>query len=538
MSRSFSCVPNSISRSRRALRIAGLLLVAGGLAAITLAQDASPRPFRFAMEDYPPFEYEENGKPAGINVEVTTRIMQRLGIPFEIGFYPFTRSWMLLTKGKVDAAPSISYQPDREPVLLYSDAQKAFQTTGRIPEDHLWVTEYVFFVNRRLKPSLRFNSYAQLKRDGYRVGVNKAYSYHPPFWKETFIKREFIMPPDAFRALAKGEIDMFPMDRTVGLWMLKRMGLETQIGYLGRPLFTKPYLMVFSRASDYPDIAGVMQRFYAELKAMRASGEYKEIYNRHAPVLSQAQPRRPLRFVCEEWVPFEYTVDGESRGIDVDVTAQIMQKLGLPYEIQFYPWSRAWLMAEKGVADAVLSVSYKSSREKELYYTPEQAAFARTGEVPPDYLWMADYVFFLKSKFADTYRFDSYDQIKADGLRVGTNKDYSYDAAFRAADLSFIEYPDTAAGLAGLVAEEIDLYPMVKTVGRATLKEMGLAESVVWLPKPLFSKPYLVPFCRTSDYPDLEYIMYAYYRELARMRKDGSYQKIYDRYVTTPSAAP
>ncbi|MBT7067095.1 MAG: hypothetical protein HN919_12380, partial [Verrucomicrobia bacterium] len=63
-------------------------------------------------------------------------------------------------------------------------------------------------------------------------------------------------------------------------------------------------------------------------------------------------------------------------------------------------------------------------------------------------------------------------------------------------------------------------------------------ESVIWLPKPLFSKPYLVPFCRTSDYPDLEYIMYAYYRELARMRKEGSYQKIYDRYVTTPDAAP
>jgi polar amino acid transport system substrate-binding protein len=514
------------------------MVVATVMAGAAWGAESASRPFRFAMEDYPPFEYEENGQPAGINVEVTTRIMQRLGIPFEIEFYPFTRSWMLLTKGKVDAAPSISYQPDREPVLLYSDAQKAFRTTGHIPQDHLWLTEYVFFVSRRLKPSLRFNSYAQLKQDGYRVGVNKAYSYHPPFWKDAFIKREFITPSDALRALARGEIDMFPMDRTIGLWMLKRMGLEAEIGYLGRPLFTKPYLMVFSRAADFPDIAGVMQRFYAELKTMRASGEYKKIYDRHVAVPPLSQPRRPLRFVCEEWAPFEYQVDGAPRGIDVDVTAHIMQKLGIPYDIQFFPWSRAWLMAEKGRADAVLSISYKESREKELYYTPEQAAFARTGKVPPDYLWMADYVFFMKRKFADSYRFDSYDQIKTNGLRVGTNKDYSYDDAFRAADLSFIEYPDTAAGLAALVAEEIDLYPMVQTVGRATLKEMGLSESVTWLPKPLFSKPYLVPFCRTSDYPDLEYIMYAYYRELARMRKDGSYQKIYDRYVTTPNAAP
>ncbi|MBT7068133.1 MAG: transporter substrate-binding domain-containing protein, partial [Verrucomicrobia bacterium] len=186
MSRSFSCAPSSIFNARRARRIAGFLLAVGSLAAVTLAQAAPARPFRFAMEDYPPFEYEENGQPVGINVEVTTRIMQRLGIPFEIEFYPFTRSWMLLAKGKIDAAPSISYQPERETVLLYSDAQKAFQTTGNIPEDHLWLTEYVFFVNRRLKPSLRFESYAQLKRDGHRVGVNKAYTYHPPFWKESF----------------------------------------------------------------------------------------------------------------------------------------------------------------------------------------------------------------------------------------------------------------------------------------------------------------------------------------------------------------
>ncbi|MBL7077145.1 MAG: transporter substrate-binding domain-containing protein [Kiritimatiellae bacterium] len=520
---------SSISK-RGVATLVGLLLGAAFCSSVTAQEPA--RPFRFAMEDYPPFEYEEGGEAKGINVEVTTRIMDRLGIPFEMAFYPFSRGWMLLQKGGVDAAPSVSYQPFREPYLLYSDAQKAFQSTGHIPDDHLWLTEYVFFVHRRLKDSLRFRSYAQIKQDNYRVGINKDYSYHPAFWEQKLNTHMIINPADAFRALAEGRIEMFPMDRTVGLWMLKRMGLESDITHLGRPLFRKPYLMVFSRSSDYPDITGVMQRFYTELGVMRKSGEYDKIYSRYLGMGDLGAPRRPLRFVCEEWAPFEYMSDGTPEGIDVEVTDRIMKRLGIPYDIHFYPWSRAWLMAEKGQAEAVLSISYEASRESVLYYTPEQAEFAETGMLPPDYLWQADYVFFVKQKHADTYRFESYEQVKTNGYRIGSNKDYSYDTAFREADLSCREYPDTKAGLAALIEEEIDLYPMVKTIGLATLKEMGLSESVTCLPRPLFSKPYLVPFCRTSDYPNLEYIMYAFYRELARLRRNGEYEEIYKRYVS------
>ncbi|MDP6630525.1 MAG: transporter substrate-binding domain-containing protein [Kiritimatiellia bacterium] len=529
MSISSRFVLNSISR-RGVAALVGVLLGAAGWCLPVTAQEAV-RPFRFTMEDYPPFEYEEDGKPTGIDVEVVTRIMDRLGIPFTIDFYPFPRAWMLLTKGKAEAATSISYNPSREPHLLFTAGQKAFWTTGEIPDDYLWMTEYVFFVRRRLKDSLEFRSYEQLEHDNYRIGINKEYTYHPAFWEHKLNTHEYIGPSEAFGALAEGQIELFPMDRTIGLWTLKRMGLESEITHLGRPLFRKPYLMVFSRASDYPDIAGVMKRFYAELAAMRESGEYDQIRSRYVSGASLHRADRPLRFVCEEWVPFEYLADGKPRGIDVEVTDRIMKRLGVPYEIQFYPWSRAWLMAEKGQAEAVLSVSYKASREKVLYYTPEQAAFAKTGELPPDYLWQADYVFFVKKKYADTYCFDSYEQVRTNGYRIGTNKDYSYDDAFRQADLSRIEYPDTKAGLTALVAEEIDMYPMVKTVGLATLKEMGLSQSVTWLPKPLFSKPYLVPFCRTSDYHCLEYIMYAYYRELASLRRSGEYEEIYKRHV-------
>jgi polar amino acid transport system substrate-binding protein len=72
---------------------------------------------------------------------------------------------------------------------------------------------------------------------------------------------------------------------------------------------------------------------------------------------------------------------------------------------------------------------------------------------------------------------------------------------------------------------------MDKTVGLATLKEMGLLASVTYLPKPLFSKPYLVPFVRASNYPNIESVMQRFNDELRAMRKRGDIEKIRLKYI-------
>ncbi len=207
-----------------------------------------------------------------------------------------------------------------------------------------------------------------------------------------------------------------------------------------------------------------------------------------------------------------------------------MKQLNIPYSIRIYPWSRAWMMVQKGGADAVLSISYKESREEVLYYTEGQRAFATTGEIPQDFLWKSQYVFFVKKKNGSRYQFESFEQIKRDGYRIGTNKDYSYNPAFLAAQLGDVAYNDTKAGLLGLVSEEIDLYPMDRTVGLAALNELGLTDSVTFLPKPIFSKPYLAPFSRKSSYPAIEEVMKNFNAELLRMRENNDYSRICDKY--------
>ncbi|MDA1197238.1 MAG: hypothetical protein O2779_04725 [Nanoarchaeota archaeon] len=44
-----------------------------------------------------------------------------------------------------------------------------------------------------------------------------------------------------------------------------------------------------------------------------------------------------LHIVAEEFVPFEYEEEGIPKGIDVDITQIVLDRLNVPYEIKIIP---------------------------------------------------------------------------------------------------------------------------------------------------------------------------------------------------------
>jgi polar amino acid transport system substrate-binding protein len=510
-------------------RLLRAALAVGAMWAIALSPSPAraERKFVIVGEAYPPFEYQENGQPRGINVELVTQIFAKLGVPVEFRFYPFARAWMLMEGGHADAITSVSYTPAREKALIFTPEQRAFLATGCVPRDHLWLTDYVFFVKSAVQKGLRFESLQQIHDDRYRVGLVTDYSYSPEFLKAELDTRTYSNPEEGFRALVAGEIQVFPFDRTVGHWILKREGLHERVSLLPRPIFVKPYELGFSRLSGYPDMEGLLQAFYRELADLRSSGEYDRISSKYLSAETDASPPRPLVFVAESWPPYEWAdTNGCVRGIDAEIVGRIMKRIGVPYSIRLYPWSRAWLMIQKGSADAVLSVSYKESREADLAYTDLQRTRGGANQSPDDTLWLSEYVFFVKKRDVGRFRFESLDQVKSDGIVIGVNRDYTYTPEFLAADLSSVEYTSTRDGFQGLVADEIQLYPIDRTVGQAQLNELGLSQSITNLPKVIFSKPYLAVFSKHSTYPHLDTIRSAFYSELARLRTSGEYDDI------------
>ena len=236
---------------------------------------------------------------------------------------------------------------------------------------------------------------------------------------------------------------------------------------------------------------------------------------------------KKLRIVGEVWPPFEY-LDRQGRltGINVQVFERVFARLEVPYELKLYPWVRAEMMAKNGQADAVVSVSYKRSREDFLSYTDSQKEFGRSGKWPGDFLWRSDYVFFCRRLTANSLRFESYGQIAKSGYRVGLVRAYSYSPEFRNSGLGNHTAPDIMTGFKLLDGGKYDLFPADRTIGQASLARLGLAERITYLPKVMFSKPYLLVMCRQSSWPDKERVIADFYVELARLRASGEYDRI------------
>ena len=483
-----------------------------------------------AAENYPPFEYMENGKIKGANVEIVSKIFDRIGVDFEIKFYPWSRVWLLLQKGKADLTLTISYKKFREPYIHYAPDMIQSSSTEKPPKSMLWMTEFVFFINNKYKSTFKYESLEQLQKEEYRIGVIKDYSYNSEFLKAKLNRVSIANFEEGLKKLLNGEIDLLPYDIVSGKSTLKKLKYQDKISYLDKRLLQKPYSVGFSKKSSFPEIDSIRKKFFIELSKMKESGEYDSIRAKYLPL---KLPKRKFVFICEKWRPFEYLQNGTPKGIDVEIVDIIMRKLKIPYEIKFYPWARAWMLVKKGKADAVLSISYKPSREKFLYYTASQRAFAETGKLPKEYLWISQYNFFVKKSKLNKINFSSYSQVLKAKYRVGRNKDYSYNEEFMKSGIpATLTVSNTKDGFSALVLDKIDLYPMDKTIGLAEVSDMGMENSIDYLPKPMFSKPYLVPFIKKSNYPNLEDIMNKFYRELEVLRKDGTYDKIYKKYTT------
>jgi len=122
---------------------------------------------------------------------------------------------------------------------------------------------------------------------------------------------------------------------------------------------------------------------------------------------------RLLHVVTLVWEPYAYEENGGYKGLGYEVMDMVLNNLGVEYDFELLPWSRALKMAETGEADAVSLITHKEDREAYMDYTPEQYAYGLEGAIPEAYLVKVDYVFFLRSVLSPL-EFDSLEQLARD----------------------------------------------------------------------------------------------------------------------------
>lgn len=219
-----------------------------------------------------------------------------------------------------------------------------------------------------------------------------------------------------------------------------------------------------------------------------------------------------LRIVTEPWAPYVYLEDGQAKGIDYEVTAEVFKRLDVEVEWQFLPWKRCLAMIEQGLADGVLDIFQTEQRDSQLYY-------------PSEPLSVVEFVLFYAN--ARPQAANSLEDLR--GLTVGTSPGYTYGAAFSESPLFTREpAPTHEANFGKLQRGRIDLLITDRRVGRYMIKSLGLEQQISELPLVVSRQSQYLAVRRNVG---MDLLSQRFAAELRRFKREPAYAALNARYM-------
>ena len=213
-----------------------------------------------------------DGVIKGLDVDVLEHILGRLNVPYRIHLESSSArlesNWR---QGKLyDMVFTYSFKEERTPYLLYAR------------EAHIY-NNWHFFVLEKNLPRFRYDSLDDLK--GLRVGATQGFSYTKEFWAavEAGIWHTDLVTQNELqmRKLLHGRIDTVPLPAMVTLYGARQDGYAQRIAYLPKPMKSEAYYNTFVKASSYPGLPGLAQRYDEELRRMKEDGSLRAIYRKN-----------------------------------------------------------------------------------------------------------------------------------------------------------------------------------------------------------------------------------------------------------------
>jgi polar amino acid transport system substrate-binding protein len=224
----------------------------------------------------------------------------------------------------------------------------------------------------------------------------------------------------------------------------------------------------------------------------------------------------PKTLVCKSTVfePYVMLVEGEVRGIDVEVIEEVGRRLGIDIDFKLKPWVR--LERDMKAGNEVCAAAYFQTSEREEYMDFTQ--------VP---LHITNYVFFVSAENGET-RLRLSDM---SGFRIGLNNGFKTTPEFeKAVEEGFISVEtveNETQSLKMLESGRIDGVLTNEFVGHYLIKKNNIIGVNPVFP-PLASTPAFFTFSKSSG---LEYLVPEFNTALFELLKDGTYQRIYDKYL-------
>ncbi|MBM4265974.1 MAG: amino acid ABC transporter substrate-binding protein [Deltaproteobacteria bacterium] len=256
-----ACVSWSFAATARAAEAAADPSAGGSGAVQPLRVGLSP--------GYPPLAFEKNGKPAGIEVDLSQLLATELGITLQVFPMPFDKLIPTLTSGKVDVIMSgLSVTKERSKKVLFT---RPFLRVGQM-------------ALVRADDVKRASDPAAMDVSGSEVGVKKGTTGEG--WAGRNLKVAKIVPfptvEEGTAALRAGKIDYFVHDAPT-VWRLTGRFDDRDEALAGiyRPLTEEHLAWAVRRDAQGEALA---ERLNAALARLEASGKLQEVLDRWIPV--------------------------------------------------------------------------------------------------------------------------------------------------------------------------------------------------------------------------------------------------------------
>lgn len=221
---------------------------------------------RIVASTWVPFEYEINGQPKGVGMEITLEAFRRMGYETTVEFLPFKRAVAMLEDGQADMLTDVTINAERK-------------TFGVFNNERILTSNTYFFV-RHDSLIAYTGDFNDLK--DYLIGINRGYNYSVEFDKavsEGLLTAETADSTEQnMDKLYHGRIDLFIENELVMYHTAREKGYENQFKKLEPPFTTLGLFNLFSKKNEPEDL---IEAFDAELLKMKADGTYQEIYNKY-----------------------------------------------------------------------------------------------------------------------------------------------------------------------------------------------------------------------------------------------------------------
>ena len=209
--------------------------------------------------NYPPYEYlDENGKPAGYNVDLTKALAEIAGFDIEIRLGPWAQVRRELEEGRIDAIQGMFYSVERDAAFDFSTA-------------HTIVNHLAFA--RKGDPAVEDRQ----GFEGKEIVVMQGDIMHD-WLLENRIGAKIVAvetQEEALARLAAGKHDLALVAQLPGLYWIQRLGLAN-LAAAGPPILSPKYCYAVRQGLGGESIDALDRG----LAALYQSGRYTEIYQK------------------------------------------------------------------------------------------------------------------------------------------------------------------------------------------------------------------------------------------------------------------